>query len=63
MRYWLIMPAAGSGTRFGGASPKQYALLEGRTVIEWALRPFLSDSRCVGVVVAERGGAATDLPL
>ena len=56
MRYWLVMPAAGSGTRFGGASPKQYALLEGRTVIEWALRPFLSDSRCAGVVVATGPG-------
>ena len=52
MRYWLIMPAAGSGRRFGAASPKQYAPLEGRTVIEWALHPFLSDPRCAGVVVA-----------
>jgi 2-C-methyl-D-erythritol 4-phosphate cytidylyltransferase len=34
MRYWVVMPAAGSGSRFGGALPKQYALLEGRTVIE-----------------------------
>jgi len=52
MRYWLIMPAAGSGRRFGASSPKQYAPLEGRTVIEWALSPFLRDSRCAGVVVA-----------
>ncbi len=52
MRYWLIMPAAGSGRRFGAASPKQYARLEGRTVIEWALSPFLDDPRCAGLVVA-----------
>ena len=52
MRYWLIMPAAGSGRRFGAGSPKQYAPLAGRTVIEWALHPFLSDPRCAGVVVA-----------
>ncbi len=52
MRYWLIMPAAGSGRRFGAASPKQYARLEGRTVIEWALSPFLQDSRCAAIVVA-----------
>src|SRR5215469_5418730 len=52
MRYWLVMPAAGSGTRFGAASPKQYAALAGRTVIEWALAPFLADRRCAGVVVA-----------
>jgi 2-C-methyl-D-erythritol 4-phosphate cytidylyltransferase len=52
MRYWLVMPAAGSGRRFGETIPKQYAPLAGRTVIEWALSPFLADSRCAGIVVA-----------
>jgi 2-C-methyl-D-erythritol 2,4-cyclodiphosphate synthase/2-C-methyl-D-erythritol 4-phosphate cytidylyltransferase len=52
MRYWLTMPAAGSGRRFGASCPKQYAPLEGRSVIEWALSPFLRDSRCAGIVVA-----------
>ena len=52
MHYWLVMPAAGSGSRFGAASPKQYAKLAGRTVIEWALAPFLADPRCAGIVVA-----------
>jgi 2-C-methyl-D-erythritol 4-phosphate cytidylyltransferase len=57
MRYWLVMPAAGAGRRFGGRPagervPKQYAALRGRTVIEWSLAPFLADSRCAGAVVA-----------
>jgi 2-C-methyl-D-erythritol 2,4-cyclodiphosphate synthase/2-C-methyl-D-erythritol 4-phosphate cytidylyltransferase len=52
MRYWLVMPAAGTGQRFGAARPKQYAALEGRTVIEWALSPFVADPRCAGIVVA-----------
>jgi 2-C-methyl-D-erythritol 4-phosphate cytidylyltransferase len=53
MRYSLVMPAAGSGTRFEAGVPKQYAPLEGRTVIEWALAPFLADARCaLAVVVA-----------
>jgi len=52
MHYWLVVPAAGSGSRFGAASPKQYAQLAGRTVIEWALAPFLEDARCAGIVVA-----------
>jgi 2-C-methyl-D-erythritol 4-phosphate cytidylyltransferase / 2-C-methyl-D-erythritol 2,4-cyclodiphosphate synthase len=52
MRYWLVMPAAGSGTRFGADLPKQYAPLAGRTVLEWALAPFLADARCAHVVVA-----------
>jgi 2-C-methyl-D-erythritol 4-phosphate cytidylyltransferase len=46
------MPAAGVGRRFGGERPKQYAALCGRTVIEWALDPFLTDPRCAGAVVA-----------
>jgi 2-C-methyl-D-erythritol 4-phosphate cytidylyltransferase len=52
MRYWLVMPAAGVGRRFGENIPKQYADLHGRTVIEWSLATFLYDSRCLGVVVA-----------
>jgi 2-C-methyl-D-erythritol 4-phosphate cytidylyltransferase len=52
MRYWLVMPAAGIGRRFGADRPKQYAPLCGRTVIEWALSLFLTDSRCAGAVVA-----------
>lgn len=51
MRYWLVMPAAGVGRRFGDHIPKQYADLHGRTVMEWSLAPFLYDSRCLGVVV------------
>lgn len=52
MRYWLVMPAAGVGRRFGAATPKQYAPLAGRTVIEWALAPFVADARCAGIAVA-----------
>lgn len=57
MRYWLVMPAAGAGRRFGERLPKQYAQLRGRAVIEWALAPFLDDPRCASVTVAL---AATD---
>jgi 2-C-methyl-D-erythritol 4-phosphate cytidylyltransferase len=49
------MPAAGSGRRFGERNPKQYAPLQGRTVIEWALAPFISDTRCLGIAVALAG--------
>jgi 2-C-methyl-D-erythritol 4-phosphate cytidylyltransferase/2-C-methyl-D-erythritol 2,4-cyclodiphosphate synthase len=52
MRYWLAMPAAGSGRRFGEQLPKQYAKLRGQAVIHWALAPFLADPRCAGIVVA-----------
>ncbi len=52
MRYWLVMPAAGVGRRFGAKTPKQYVSIHGRTVLEWSLAPFLSDSRCAGLVIA-----------
>lgn len=51
MRYWVVVPAAGAGRRFGDKVPKQYAALHGRTVLEWALAPFVSDARCGGAVV------------
>jgi len=51
MRYWLVMPAAGSSQRFGGAQPKQFSPLAGSTVMALALRPFLGDPRCAGAVV------------
>lgn len=50
-RYWLVVPAAGTGRRFGDRVPKQYAPLHGRTVLEWSLSSFLSDPRCAGAVV------------
>jgi 2-C-methyl-D-erythritol 4-phosphate cytidylyltransferase len=63
MRYWLVMPAAGASERFGGGTPKQYAPLAGRTVIEWALAPFLADPRCAGLVVAIAPGDSLWAPL
>lgn len=50
MQYWLVMPAAGAGRRFGGA--KQFASLHERTVLELALQPFLDDLQCVGGAIA-----------
>ena len=52
------MPAAGRGLRFGAQLPKQYAPLAGRTVIEWALAPFVADPRCRGIAVAVAPGDA-----
>lgn len=51
MRYFLVIPAAGSGRRFASTLPKQYAALGRSTVIEHALAPFESDPDCVGIVV------------
>ncbi|MBI4238824.1 MAG: 2-C-methyl-D-erythritol 4-phosphate cytidylyltransferase [Deltaproteobacteria bacterium] len=40
MRATAVLLAAGSGTRFGSAVPKQYILLGGRAILEHALRRF-----------------------
>ncbi|MEO8344207.1 MAG: 2-C-methyl-D-erythritol 4-phosphate cytidylyltransferase [Betaproteobacteria bacterium] len=36
-KLWALVPAAGGGTRFGGATPKQYAPLSGRPLLAWTL--------------------------
>lgn len=52
MRYWVVMPAAGSGRRFGAALPKQHWLLGDSTVLETALRLFVADGRCAAIALA-----------
>jgi 2-C-methyl-D-erythritol 4-phosphate cytidylyltransferase len=52
MRYYLVIPAAGSGRRFSNSVPKQYAAFGASTVIEHALAPFEADPDCAGIVVA-----------
>jgi 2-C-methyl-D-erythritol 4-phosphate cytidylyltransferase len=52
MRYFVVIPAAGSGRRFSSSLPKQYAALGASTVVEHALAPFESDPDCAGIVVA-----------
>lgn len=52
MRYYLVIPAAGSGRRFASTQPKQYAALGSSTVIEHALGVFEADADCAGIVVA-----------
>lgn len=61
MRYFLVIPAAGSGRRFAAAVPKQYAPLGSSTVIEHALAPFEADPDCAGIVIALAAGD-TDWP-
>jgi 2-C-methyl-D-erythritol 4-phosphate cytidylyltransferase len=51
VRYFLVIPAAGSGRRFAATLPKQYAVLGTSTVIEHALAPFETDPDCTGIVV------------
>jgi len=49
---WIIVPAAGRGTRFGGEVPKQYLDLLGRPVIEHTLHALLAHPVVSGAMVA-----------
>ena len=49
---WALVPAAGSGRRFGGEVPKQYLHAAGKPLIEHALDALLSHPGVDGVVVA-----------
>jgi 2-C-methyl-D-erythritol 4-phosphate cytidylyltransferase len=51
MRVLVIIPSAGSGARFGGATPKQYLELDGRPVIERVVERFLALPQVVRVVI------------
>jgi 2-C-methyl-D-erythritol 4-phosphate cytidylyltransferase len=63
VRYWVVMPAAGAGRRFGGDLPKQHWPLAGSTVLERALHPFTSDPRCVAVALVLDPTALADTAL
>jgi 2-C-methyl-D-erythritol 4-phosphate cytidylyltransferase len=52
LRYWAIVPAAGSGMRMGADIPKQYLPLRGKTVIEHTLSRLLACEEISGVVIA-----------
>lgn len=49
---WVVVPAAGRGTRTGLALPKQYAGLAGRPMLAWTLERLLAHPGISGAVVA-----------
>lgn len=50
-RYFAIVPAAGSGSRIGGAVPKQYLALRGRPMLWHTLSSLLQVARLQRVLV------------
>lgn len=49
--YWLIIPAAGVGTRMGADRPKQYLEVNGKKVIEHTLERLVATQVFHGIVV------------
>jgi len=54
--YWVIVPAAGMGTRMGANCPKQYLLLAGRPVLEHTLERLASHPLITEIVVVLANG-------
>ena len=48
---WVVVPAAGSGRRFGGELPKQYATIDGRPLLFWTLSRLALVPRISGLLV------------
>ncbi|MBU2886157.1 2-C-methyl-D-erythritol 4-phosphate cytidylyltransferase [Gilvimarinus agarilyticus] len=50
--YWAVVPAAGVGKRLGGAIPKQYQRILGKTLLEHTLDKLLAVSAIEKIIVA-----------
>jgi 2-C-methyl-D-erythritol 4-phosphate cytidylyltransferase len=57
-RLWCIVPAAGSGRRFGADIPKQYLPLAGKPMLECTLERLAACREVVGLMVVIADGDA-----
>ena len=55
---WVVVPAAGRGTRFGGEVPKQYLEVAGELLLAHGLRALFAHPAVSGAVVVLAGGDA-----
>ena len=51
-QFWLVIPAAGIGSRMQAQCPKQYLTVAGQTILELTLACFLEHPQVQGIVVA-----------
>lgn len=47
-----VIPAAGTGKRFGAATPKQYLMIGGMTVMQWTINRITAFPQISNVIVA-----------
>lgn len=50
--FWVVIPAAGVGSRMGADRPKQYLVLAGKTILEHTLDCFLDHPYLRGLVLS-----------
>ena len=51
-KYWVVIPAAGVGSRMGVDKPKQYILLNNKTIIEHTIECFIHREEIEKIIVA-----------
>lgn len=54
MSFFTVIPASGSGTRFGGKIPKQFLKVNGREILAYTLKKFESIDFLKGIVIAAK---------
>ena len=54
MQVFVILPAAGLGTRMAGPQPKQFLSLDGLPILIHSLRAFAAVPRITAIYVAVR---------
>jgi 2-C-methyl-D-erythritol 4-phosphate cytidylyltransferase len=52
MKYFLIIPAAGTGTRFGESYPKQFYKIKGKELLAYTLENFINFPELEKIVIA-----------
>lgn len=50
-QFWVIIPAAGVGKRMASAQPKQYLMLNGKTILDTTIEKFLEHPQITGIAV------------
>lgn len=50
--YFVVIPAAGVGSRMANDTPKQYIQIHGQTLLEYALTPFVQHAAVSRIAVA-----------
>jgi len=65
VRFWLVVPAAGIGSRMASTVPKQYLQVAGKTILEYSMQPFLQHAglRKAVVAISRDDGYWPHLPL
>lgn len=51
-KYWVVIPAAGVGSRMGADRPKQYISINKKTIIEYTIDCFLQREEINKIIVA-----------